>query len=57
MGCFHVIDQFVFHLGLRAHHIREGVENPEVYDWTFFAIGLMLIAIGTCLRSADAKSA
>jgi uncharacterized membrane protein len=56
-GCFHVIDQFVFHLTLKAHHIREGVENPEVYDWTFFAIGLVLIAIGTLvLRSADAKS-
>ena len=56
-GCFHVIDQFVFHLGLRAHHIREGVENPEFYDWTFFAIGLVLIAIGSLvLRSADAKS-
>ncbi|HZJ50435.1 MAG TPA: DUF2243 domain-containing protein [Actinomycetota bacterium] len=57
-GCFQVIDQFVFHLTLRAHHIRDGVENPELYDWTFFAIGLVLIAIGTLvLRSADAKSA
>jgi uncharacterized membrane protein len=56
-GCFHVIDHFVFHLALRAHHIREGVENPEVYDWTFFSIGLVLIAIGILvLRSADAKS-
>jgi len=47
-----------FHLALRAHHIREGVENPEAHDWTFFAIGLVLIATGNLvLRSAGAKSA
>jgi uncharacterized membrane protein len=45
-GVFHVIDQFVFHLALGAHHIREGVSNPEVYDWAFFGIGLVLIAAG-----------
>jgi uncharacterized membrane protein len=45
-GVFHVLDQVVFHLVLKAHHIREGVANPEVYDWTFFAIGLVLIALG-----------
>jgi uncharacterized membrane protein len=45
-GLFHVIDQFVFHLALGAHHIREGVSNPEVYDWTFFGIGVALIAAG-----------
>jgi uncharacterized membrane protein len=52
-GVFHVIDQFVFHLALGAHHIREGVPDPEVYDWAFFAIGLVLIAAGWLLiRSA-----
>ena len=45
-GIFHVMDQFVFHLILRAHHIREGVASPELYDWGFFAIGLALIAAG-----------
>jgi uncharacterized membrane protein len=45
-GIFHVIDQLVFHLALGAHHIREGVENYQLYDWGFFAIGLLLIAAG-----------
>lgn len=52
-GVFHVIDQLVFHLALGAHHIREGVEDPRLYDWGFFAIGLALIAAGSALaRSA-----
>jgi uncharacterized membrane protein len=46
-GVFHVLDQLVFHLILKAHHIRENVPNPEIYDWTFFAIGLGLVALGT----------
>jgi uncharacterized membrane protein len=51
-----VIDQFVFHLALRAHHIREDVENPDVYDWAFFGIGLVLIAVGALvLRSATTR--
>ena len=45
-GGFHVVDQLVFHLALGAHHIREDVDNPEVYDWTFSAIGIALIALG-----------
>jgi uncharacterized membrane protein len=44
-GVFNVIDQFVFHLLLEAHHIRM-VENYRVYDWSFFALGLVLIAAG-----------
>ena len=45
-GLFHVVDQLVFHLALDAHHIREGVANPDVYDWSFFAVGVALIAAG-----------
>ncbi len=45
-GTFHVLDQLVFHLALEAHHIREGVEHEALYDWGFFAIGLVLIAAG-----------
>lgn len=45
-GVFHILDQLIFHLALRAHHIREGVENPEVYNWSFFGIGLVLVAVG-----------
>ena len=45
-GLFNVLDQIVFHLALQAHHIREGVDNYQLYDWSFFALGLMLIAAG-----------
>jgi uncharacterized membrane protein len=55
-GLFHLVDQLVFHLALGAHHIREGVSNPEVYDWTFFATGLALIAIGWALARATRAS-
>jgi uncharacterized membrane protein len=48
-GTFHVIDQLVFHLALGAHHIREGVDNYQLYDWGFFAIGLLLIAAGVAV--------
>ena len=48
-GGFHVMDQIVFHLVLRAHHIREDVPNPELYDWGFFGIGLLLIVAGLAL--------
>ena len=53
-GLFHVIDQFVFHLALGAHHIRM-VDNYEVYDWTFFAIGLALIAVGFAVARAAVR--
>jgi uncharacterized membrane protein len=45
-GVFHVVDQLVFHLALGAHDIREGVDNPGVYNWSFFGIGLLMIACG-----------
>jgi uncharacterized membrane protein len=45
-GLFHVIDQFVFHLALGAHHIRMDVDNPEVYDWAFAGIGVVLMLAG-----------
>jgi uncharacterized membrane protein len=47
-GLFHVVDQVVFHLVLGAHHIRQ-VENYEVYDWSFFALGLAFAAVGWLL--------
>ena len=55
-GVFNVVDQLVFHLALGAHHIREGVENYQIYDWGFFAVGVVLIAAGASLvRSARAR--
>ena len=44
-GAFNLTDQVVFHLLLRAHHIRM-VENYQVYDWGFAAFGALLIAGG-----------
>ena len=55
-GAFNVVDQFVFHLALGAHHIREGVDNYEVYDWGFFALGLVLIAGGLLVSRTGATS-
>lgn len=49
-GLFHVVDHLVFHLALGAHHIREGIGNPATYDWSFFAIGLVLVAVGYAAR-------
>ncbi|HEX8645564.1 MAG TPA: DUF2243 domain-containing protein [Thermoleophilaceae bacterium] len=49
-GLFHVADQLLFHLALGAHHIREGVENYELYDWGFFAIGLALVTVGALIQ-------
>jgi uncharacterized membrane protein len=45
-GLFNLVDQFVFHLALGAHHIRMDAENPELYDWAFAAFGAVLIAVG-----------
>jgi uncharacterized membrane protein len=56
-GLFHVVDQLLFHLALEAHHIRMGVENEALYDWGFFAIGLVLIAVGATLLRVRASAA
>ena len=52
-GAFQVIDQLVFHLALGAHHIRE-VDDYELYDWTVFAIGLVLVGAGWVLARSRA---
>jgi uncharacterized membrane protein len=44
-GAFNITDQVVFHLLLGAHHIRM-VEDYQVYDWGFTAIGAALVGIG-----------
>ena len=40
-GVFHVVDQLLFHLLLRAHHIRYG-EHEQLYDWGYTAIGVAM---------------
>ena len=44
-GAFNITDQVVFHLLLEAHHIRM-VEDPQVYDWGYTALGAVLVAVG-----------
>ena len=44
-GVFNLTDQAVFHLALRAHHIRM-VEDYQVYDWSFAAFGALLVLVG-----------
>jgi uncharacterized membrane protein len=48
-GAFHIVDQIVFHELLGLHDIRMGVENPGLYNWGFFAVGVALIALGSLL--------
>ncbi|MFA9429276.1 DUF2243 domain-containing protein [Egicoccus sp. AB-alg2] len=48
-GAFHVVDQLVFHEALGLHDIRQDVANTSVYNWGFFAIGLVLAAAGWLL--------
>ena len=51
-GAFHVVDQFAFHLALGAHHIRQ-VEDYQVYDWSFFGIGVAFLAAGWLLVRSE----
>ena len=52
-GAFNITDQVVFHLVLEAHHIRT-VEDYQIYDWGYTALGVVLIAVG--LRLARSKN-
>ena len=52
-GAFNITDQVVFHLLLGAHHIRM-VEDYQVYDWGYTALGAVLVAVG--LRAARAQN-
>ena len=47
-GAFNITDQVVFHLLLEAHHIRM-VEDYQLYDWGYTAIGALLVAGGLAL--------
>jgi len=47
-GAFNVVDQIVFHLIIGAHHIRQ-VDGYQIYDWSFFTFGLVLVAAGSAL--------
>jgi len=47
-GSFNAVDQVVFHMLLEAHHIRM-VEDYQLYDWGYTALGGLLIIAGVAL--------
>ena len=55
-GAFHFVDQIVFHLALGAHHIRQ-VEDYQVYDWSFFGIGVVFVVAGWLLVRSESVGA
>ena len=54
-GAFNITDQVVFHLALGAHHIRM-VEDYQLYDWGYTAIGVVLILVGRQLARERAQT-
>ena len=54
-GAFNITDQVVFHLLLGAHHIRM-VEDYQVYDWGYTAIGVVLILFGRAMAKDRAQT-
>jgi uncharacterized membrane protein len=54
-GVFHLVDQALFHLALRAHHIRAG-ENAALYDWGFAAIGILLVVAGWIMAARSRRA-
>ena len=51
-GAFNITDQVVFHMLLGAHHIRM-VEDYQLYDWGYTALGAALVAGGLALSRRD----
>ena len=54
-GAFNITDQVVFHMLLGAHHIRM-VEDYQVYDWGYTAIGVVLILVGRAMVKERAQT-
>jgi uncharacterized membrane protein len=48
-GAFHAVDQLVFHELLGLHDIRQDATNPALYNWGFFAAGVVLAVVGAAL--------
>jgi uncharacterized membrane protein len=53
-GAFNIVDQLVFHMALDAHHIRM-VENYQLYDWGYTALGVVLVLAGLALVRAGSR--
>ncbi len=54
-GSFNLVDQVVFHMLLEAHHIRM-VEDYQLYDWGYTALGGLLIAAGVAFVRRGVRS-
>ena len=55
-GSFHIFDEIVDHRLLRLHHIKPG-PNELAWDLGFFAVGVLLVLLGTTLwRRARTES-
>jgi uncharacterized membrane protein len=48
-GAFHAVDQVVFHEILNLHDTSDDAANPGLYNWGFFAVGLLLAGAGWVL--------
>ena len=48
-GAFHVVDQLLFHEALNLHDIRQDTAYTALYNWGYFALGLVLTALGWAL--------
>lgn len=49
-GGWHILDAVLMHWVLNLHNIRVGVENYLVWDFVFFGLGLVLVALGIGVR-------
>lgn len=56
-GLFNLVEGMVDHHLLQTHHVREGVENYEVYDIGFLAVGAVLVLAGLSLAGRDDRPA
>jgi uncharacterized membrane protein len=55
-GAFHAVDQVVFHELLGLHDIRQDAANPGLYNWGFFAIGIVLAVLGAALHRRASRT-
>jgi uncharacterized membrane protein len=54
-GAFNITDQVVFHMLLGAHHIRM-VDDYQLYDWGYTALGVLLVLVGRAMTKDRAQT-
>lgn len=51
---FNIVEGLIDHHLLKVHNVREDVSNPELWNWGFLVVSLILGAIGYAVhKSAD----